>query len=57
MPTVMIRQLDGIVKVIAHTSSQVQREVLLEQAEMILVRARRRYPRRQIARTCAAGPS
>jgi uncharacterized membrane protein len=36
MPAVMIRQLDGIAKVIAHTSSQVQREVLLEQAEMIL---------------------
>ena len=36
MPAVMIRQLDGIAKVIAHTSSQAQREVLLEQADMIL---------------------
>ena len=36
MPAVMIRQLDGISKVIAHTSSQAQREVLLEQADMIL---------------------
>jgi uncharacterized membrane protein len=36
MPAVMIRQLDGIAKVIAHTSSEAQREVLLEQADMIL---------------------
>jgi uncharacterized membrane protein len=36
MPAVMIRQLDGISKIIAHTSSQAQREVLLEQADMIL---------------------
>jgi uncharacterized membrane protein len=36
MPAVMIRQLDGIAKVMAHTNSPAQREVLLEQAEMIL---------------------
>lgn len=36
MPAVMIRQLDGIAKVMAHTSSPSQREVLREQAEMIL---------------------
>jgi uncharacterized membrane protein len=36
MPAVMIRQLDGIAKVMAHTKSPAQREVLLEQAEMIL---------------------
>jgi uncharacterized membrane protein len=36
MPAVMIRQLDGITKVMAHTNSLTQREVLLEQAEMIL---------------------
>jgi len=36
MPAVMIRQLDGITKVMAHTSSAAQREVLLEQADMIL---------------------
>jgi len=36
MPAVMIRQLDGIAKVLAHTSSPEQREVLLEQAAMIL---------------------
>jgi uncharacterized membrane protein len=36
MPAVMIRQLDGIAKVMAHTTSLTQREVLLEQAAMIL---------------------
>jgi uncharacterized membrane protein len=36
MPAVMIRQLDGIAKVMAHTTSSEQREVLMEQAEMIL---------------------
>jgi uncharacterized membrane protein len=36
MPAVMMRQLEGIAKVIAHTSSPAQREVLLEQADMIL---------------------
>ncbi|HYM45443.1 MAG TPA: DUF2254 domain-containing protein [Solirubrobacteraceae bacterium] len=36
MPAVMIRQLDGLAKVMAYTTSSAQREVLLEQAEMIL---------------------
>jgi uncharacterized membrane protein len=36
MPAVMIRQLDGIAKVLGHATSPDQREVLLEQAEMIL---------------------
>jgi uncharacterized membrane protein len=36
MPAVMIRQLDGIAKVMTHTSSPAQREVLLEQAAMII---------------------
>ncbi len=36
MPAVMIRQLDALAKVIAYTTSAEQREVLLEQAEMIL---------------------
>jgi uncharacterized membrane protein len=36
MPAVMIRQLDAIAKVMAYTSTAEQREVLLEQAEMIL---------------------
>jgi uncharacterized membrane protein len=36
MPAVMIRQLDAIAKVMACTTSTEQREVLLEQAEMIL---------------------
>jgi uncharacterized membrane protein len=36
MPAVMIRQLDGLAKVMAYTTSSEQREVLLEQAAMIL---------------------
>ncbi len=36
MPAVMIRQLDGLTKVMAYTTSQQQRELLLEEAEMIL---------------------
>jgi uncharacterized membrane protein len=36
MPAVMIRQLDGLAKVMSHTTSSEQREVLREQAEMIL---------------------
>jgi uncharacterized membrane protein len=36
MPAVMIRQLDAIAKVMVRTSSADQREVLLEQAQMIL---------------------
>jgi uncharacterized membrane protein len=36
MPAVMIRQLEAIAKVMAYTTSVEQREVLLEQAEMIL---------------------
>jgi uncharacterized membrane protein len=36
MPAVMIRQLDGLAKVMAYTTSPAQREVLLEQAAMIL---------------------
>jgi uncharacterized membrane protein len=36
MPAVMIRQLEAIAKVMAYTTSAEQREVLLEQAEMIL---------------------
>ena len=36
MPAVMIRQLDGLAKVMAHTVAADQRDVLLEQAAMIL---------------------
>jgi uncharacterized membrane protein len=36
MPAVMIRQLDGLAKVMAQTTSPEQRELLLEQAAMIL---------------------
>jgi uncharacterized membrane protein len=36
MPAVMIRQLDGLAKVMPYTSTSEQRRVLLEQAEMIL---------------------
>jgi uncharacterized membrane protein len=36
MPAVMIRQLDGLAKVMTYTTSPQQRELLLEQAEMIV---------------------
>jgi uncharacterized membrane protein len=36
MPAVMIRQLDGLAMVMSHTHSTEQRELLLEQADMIL---------------------
>ncbi len=36
MPAVMIRQLDGLAKVMAYTTSAEQRELVLEQAAMIL---------------------
>jgi uncharacterized membrane protein len=36
MPAVMIRQLDGLAKVMAYTTSPGQRELLLKQAAMIL---------------------
>jgi uncharacterized membrane protein len=36
MPAVMIRQLDGLAKVMPRTTSENQRELLLEQAAMIL---------------------
>jgi uncharacterized membrane protein len=36
MPAVMIRQLDGLAKIAAYTTSEEQRQVLLEQAAMIL---------------------
>jgi uncharacterized membrane protein len=36
MPAVMIRQLDALAKVMAHTTSAEQRELLLEQAAMIM---------------------
>jgi uncharacterized membrane protein len=36
MPAVMIRQLDALVKIAEYTTSEEQRKVLLEQAEMIV---------------------
>jgi len=36
MPAVMIRQLDGLAKVMSHATSTTQRDVLLAQADMIL---------------------
>ncbi len=36
MPAVMIRQLDGLTKVMAYAATPRQRELLLEQAAMIL---------------------
>jgi uncharacterized membrane protein len=36
MPAVMIRQLDGLAKIMTRTSTDEQRELLLEQAAMIM---------------------
>jgi len=36
MPAVMIRQLDGLTKIMAYTTSDHQRELVLKQAEMIM---------------------
>jgi len=47
MPAVMIRQLDGLAKVMAHTTSSEQREVLLEQAEMILRASEQSVPEQE----------
>jgi uncharacterized membrane protein len=46
MPAVMIRQLDGLAKVMAHTTSPQQRELLLEQAAMILRASEESVPER-----------
>lgn len=66
MPAVMIRQLVGLTKVMAHTGSADQGEVLLEQGEMILraceesapeaadrADVRRRYDALRLAHTVA----
>ncbi len=44
MPAVMIRQLEVLAKVVAYTSSSEQREVLLEQARMILTASEESVP-------------
>jgi uncharacterized membrane protein len=44
MPAVMIRQLEALVKIMAETSSQGQRRVLLDQAAMILRASERSVP-------------
>jgi uncharacterized membrane protein len=36
MPAVMIRQLEGLTKIMASTTSPEQRQLVLEQAEMIM---------------------
>jgi uncharacterized membrane protein len=46
MPAVMIRQLDGLAKVMAYTGSTEQRELLLEQAAMILRASEESVPER-----------
>jgi len=46
MPAVMIRQLDGLAKVMARTRSQGQRELLLQQAAMILRASEESVPER-----------
>jgi uncharacterized membrane protein len=65
MPAVMIRQLDALAKVMAHTSSSEQREVLLEQAALILRSSEESVPeeadrldvRRRYDRVLTAVPS
>jgi uncharacterized membrane protein len=62
MPAVMIRQLAAVVKVMAHTNSGEQRDVLLAQAEMILRSSEESVPeaadradvRRRYDAVCAA---
>jgi|SRR5450755_3758185 uncharacterized membrane protein len=44
MPAVMIRQLDALVKIMTDTSSTAQRQVLLDQAAMILRASKRSVP-------------
>jgi uncharacterized membrane protein len=44
MPAVMIRQLDAMAKVMSHTVSGRQRDVLLAQAEMIMRSAEESVP-------------
>jgi uncharacterized membrane protein len=44
MPAVMIRQLDGLTKIMAETRGPAQRRVLLEQADMILRASERSVP-------------
>jgi uncharacterized membrane protein len=46
MPAVMIRQLDGLAKVMAHTTSAEQRQQVLEQAEMIMRSCEESVPER-----------
>ena len=65
MPAVMIRQLDGLAKVMTYTTSSEQREVLLEQAAMILRASEESVPeeadradvRRRYDAVCAADSS
>ena len=65
MPAVMIRQLDGLAKLMAYTTSAQQRELVLEQAAMILracdesvpEQADRADVRRRYEEVVAAGPS
>ncbi|HWJ49909.1 MAG TPA: DUF2254 domain-containing protein [Solirubrobacteraceae bacterium] len=47
MPAVMIRQLDGLAKVMAYTSTAQQRELLLAQAAMILRASEESVPERE----------
>jgi uncharacterized membrane protein len=46
MPAVMIRQLDGLAKVMAHTTSPEQRELVLAQADMIMRSCEESVPER-----------
>ena len=44
MPAVLIRQLDALAKIIEHTSTEQQRELLLEQAGLILEASEQSVP-------------
>ena len=44
MPAVLIRQLDALSKIVDHTTTEQQRELLLEQAAMILEASEQSVP-------------
>ena len=44
MPAVLIRQLDALAKIIDHTTTEQQRELLLEQAALILEASEQSVP-------------
>ena len=53
MPAVLIRQLDALTKIVEHGGDQAQRDLLLEQAAMILRASEQSVPERGTAGTCS----